>query len=158
MKNSTIATHLYPIQQRTMCWITTTNHQIALWVTEHVSTMWCAYLFAILAILGFPIGHDIPIIIGWFSTTFTQLVMLPLLLVVQSIFEERLIALLTRIVTDVEYLVQQRTLIPVQHTYAQHHHHYHMHLYKPEPHTQELVMLIQTKRSLFPLTVEEEVA
>ena len=30
------------------------NTQIAVWLTEHVGTMWTAYAFAILAIIGFP--------------------------------------------------------------------------------------------------------
>ena len=45
----------------------TLNDRLGLWVTRHVGTMWCAYLFALIALIslptvlkqaGFPIGFD----------------------------------------------------------------------------------------------------
>src|SRR6266566_9213704 len=58
------------------------NTQTAVWLTEHVGTMWTAYAFAVLAIIGLfaILGLLSPIVvllIAWLSQTFLQLVLLP---------------------------------------------------------------------------------
>lgn len=62
------------------------NRALAVRITRAVGTMWCAYLFAILALFGLPsalapggIG-----VVMWFSTTFLQLVLLSILAVGQQ--------------------------------------------------------------------------
>lgn len=62
------------------------NQWLAVSLTNGVGTMACAYLFMVLAILGFPgwqsSVHDL---IQWISQTFIQLVMLAVLAVAQRI-------------------------------------------------------------------------
>ena len=50
--------------------------------------MWCAYVFAILALISLPaaIGsHSAIIIVAWIAQTFLQLVLLPIIIVGQNI-------------------------------------------------------------------------
>lgn len=66
--------------------LATFNERLAVALTRSVSTMACAYLFAILAIIGFPGFHASPAqYVQWLSQTFIQLVMLSILAVGQSI-------------------------------------------------------------------------
>jgi uncharacterized membrane protein len=66
------------------------NTQLAVWLTEHVGTMWTAYAFAVLAIIGLfaILGLLSPIVvllISWVSQTFLQLVLLPVIMVGQNV-------------------------------------------------------------------------
>jgi uncharacterized membrane protein len=66
------------------------NTRIAVWLTEHVGTMWTAYAFAILAIIGLfaILGLLSPIVVllvAWLSQTFLQLVLLPVIMVGQNV-------------------------------------------------------------------------
>jgi hypothetical protein len=64
------------------------NQKIGLRITTSVGTMWCAYLFAILALISLPaaIASQSPIIIvAWIAQTFLQLVLLPIIIVGQNI-------------------------------------------------------------------------
>jgi hypothetical protein len=62
------------------------NEWLALKITKGVATMWCAYIFAILAVLGFPYGStSIPQYVQWFSQTFIQLTMLSIIMVGQDL-------------------------------------------------------------------------
>jgi hypothetical protein len=62
------------------------NGKIALILTKSVGTMWCAYAFAILAIIGFPIGSASPRdYVVWLSQTFIQLTMLSVIMVGQNL-------------------------------------------------------------------------
>ena len=50
--------------------------------------MWCAYLFAFLALISLPAAiqsHDPIIIVAWIAQTFLQLVLLPIIIVGQNI-------------------------------------------------------------------------
>ena len=71
------------------------NAWLAVTITRGVGTMWCAYLFTLLAILGFPgltfdngvqlvaaTPHDY---VQWISTTFLQLVLLAVIMVGQNV-------------------------------------------------------------------------
>lgn len=63
------------------------NDKLAVLITKAVGTMPCAYIFAILAILGMP-GLFSPFVaqwIQWVSQTFIQLVMLSILMVGQRL-------------------------------------------------------------------------
>jgi hypothetical protein len=64
------------------------NTRIALAVTKSVGSMWCAYLFAALALISLPAaiksGNSI-IIISWVAQTFLQLVLLPIIIVGQNV-------------------------------------------------------------------------
>jgi hypothetical protein len=62
------------------------NNWLGLKITNGVATMYCAYLFAIIALVGFPYGsHDPKVIIQWFAQEFLQLVLLSIILVGQKI-------------------------------------------------------------------------
>ena len=62
------------------------NQKLAITLTKAVGTMACAYIFAILAIIGFPGLQATPTQwVQWISQTFIQLVMLSVIMVGQSI-------------------------------------------------------------------------
>lgn len=59
---------------------TSFNDKIALTVTRWLGSMWAAYLFLLLAILGFPGLHaTLPVYVQWTSQTLVQLVALAVL-------------------------------------------------------------------------------
>jgi hypothetical protein len=64
------------------------NGRVALILTTAVGTMWCAYAFAILALVALPdalaSGSALPLI-QWLSQTFIQLVMLSVIMVGQKV-------------------------------------------------------------------------
>lgn len=64
------------------------NGRVALTLTTVVGTMWCAYAFAVLALVALPaaIGSgNLQTMISWISQTFIQLVMLSVIMVGQNI-------------------------------------------------------------------------
>ena len=61
------------------------NGKIALALTNGVGTMWCAYLFAIVALMALPFVHTPLQLIQWISQTFIQLVMLSVIMVGQGV-------------------------------------------------------------------------
>ena len=64
------------------------NTQVAVKITKSVGSMWCAYVFAVIALISLPSairsGEPI-IIIGWIAQTFLQLVLLPIIIVGQNV-------------------------------------------------------------------------
>lgn len=64
------------------------NNRLAVGITRAVGSMWCAYLFAIIALISFPAAistHDPIIIVAWIAQTFLQLVLLPIIIVGQNV-------------------------------------------------------------------------
>ena len=64
------------------------NRRVGLGITTSVGTMWCAYAFALLALVSLPAAissHSPIIIIAWIAQTFLQLVLLPVIIVGQNI-------------------------------------------------------------------------
>jgi hypothetical protein len=64
------------------------NGQVAVLVTGVVGTMWCAYAFAVLALVALPsaIKAGDPLqLVQWISQTFLQLVLLSVIIVGQNI-------------------------------------------------------------------------
>ncbi len=64
------------------------NTRLAVVITKSVGSMWCAYLFGLLALISLPdaIGTHSPIIIvAWIAQTFLQLVLLPIIIVGQNV-------------------------------------------------------------------------
>jgi hypothetical protein len=64
------------------------NGRVALTLTTIVGTMWCAYAFAVLALVALPSAlsdGSLLAIIQWISQTFIQLVMLSVIMVGQNI-------------------------------------------------------------------------
>jgi hypothetical protein len=63
------------------------NAWLAVKITDGVGTMWCAYVFAVIALIGLPAalrpgGEGI---IAWIAQTFLQLVLLSIIIVGQNI-------------------------------------------------------------------------
>jgi hypothetical protein len=64
------------------------NAHIALIITGIVGTMWCAYVFTIIALISLPSAlksANLLIIIAWIAQTFLQLVLLPIIIVGQNV-------------------------------------------------------------------------
>lgn len=64
------------------------NTRIAVTVTKTVGSMWCAYAFALLALISFPAAissHEPITIVAWIAQTFLQLVLLPIIIVGQNV-------------------------------------------------------------------------
>lgn len=64
------------------------NTKLAAKITSGVSTMWCAYLFAAIALISLPAAiksHDLITIVGWVAQTFLQLVLLSIIMVGQNV-------------------------------------------------------------------------
>ncbi len=67
--------------------ITRFNTYIGVKITDAVGTMWCAYLFAALALVSLPeaIKGGTAMLIAWIAQTFIQLVLLSIIMVGQKI-------------------------------------------------------------------------
>jgi hypothetical protein len=64
------------------------NSRVGLAITVVVGTMWCAYVFTILALISLPSAiktGDTIVIVAWIAQTFLQLVLLPIIIVGQNI-------------------------------------------------------------------------
>ena len=63
------------------------NDWLAIHITKVVGTMWCAYAFAILALISLPaaIKGGTATLISWIAQTFLQLVLLSIIMVGQNI-------------------------------------------------------------------------
>lgn len=63
------------------------NRKIAEKITAAVSTMWCAYIFAAIALISLPAAirsGDALVIVAWVAQTFLQLVLLSIIMVGQD--------------------------------------------------------------------------
>lgn len=64
------------------------NSRFALLITVAVGSMWCAYIFALLAFVSLPSvlkQGDMIVIVAWIAQTFIQLVLLPVIIVGQNL-------------------------------------------------------------------------
>jgi hypothetical protein len=64
------------------------NTSLAIKITKAVGSMWCAYAFAIIALVSLPaaiMSGNMIIIVSWIAQTFFQLVLLPVILVGQNV-------------------------------------------------------------------------
>jgi hypothetical protein len=64
------------------------NRRVAEKITAFVSTMWCAYIFAVIALISLPAAirtGDVVIIVAWIAQTFLQLVLLSIIMVGQQV-------------------------------------------------------------------------
>ena len=66
------------------------NTALGVRITEAVGTMWCAYLFAALALVSLPqaINGGTATLVAWIAQTFIQLVLLSIIMVGQKIAGE----------------------------------------------------------------------
>lgn len=63
------------------------NGRIALFITNAVGTMWCAYIFGGIALISLPsaIEGGVSTLIAWIAQTFLQLVLLSVIMVGQKV-------------------------------------------------------------------------
>ena len=63
------------------------NGRLALLITSAVSTMWCAYIFAAIALISLPaaVHGGTATLISWIAQTFLQLVLLSVIMVGQKV-------------------------------------------------------------------------
>jgi hypothetical protein len=64
------------------------NRRMAEKITSFVSTMWCAYIFAAIALISLPAAiksGDVVVIVAWVAQTFLQLVLLSIIMVGQQV-------------------------------------------------------------------------
>ncbi|HEX4096835.1 MAG TPA: hypothetical protein VHX64_08905 [Caulobacteraceae bacterium] len=63
------------------------NGKIAVIITDAVGTMWCAYIFGIIALISLPqsIQGGVATLIAWIAQTFLQLVLLSVIMVGQKV-------------------------------------------------------------------------
>jgi uncharacterized membrane protein len=95
------------------------NTRLAVGITKIVGSMWCAYIFALLAIISLPAAinsHNTITIVGWIAQTFLQLVLLPIIIVGQNV---QAAASDARAESDHETLVSIHTLTVEVHEIAQ---------------------------------------
>ena len=95
------------------------NTWVAVKVTKSVGSMWCAYVFAAIALISLPAAissQQAIIIVGWIAQTFLQLVLLPIIIVGQNVQAEASDA---RAESDHETLISIHTLTSEVHTIAE---------------------------------------
>jgi hypothetical protein len=81
------------------------NAAFGLKMTVLVGTMWCAYVFALIAFVSLPSTiqqHSATVLVLWLSSEFIQLVLLPLIIVGQNIQSRAADARATKTFEDVE--------------------------------------------------------
>src|SRR4051794_709784 len=67
------------------------NKWLAVKITKGVGTMWCAYIFAALALVSLPAAiqtRNPVVMVSWLSQTFLQLVLLSIIIVGQQVLSE----------------------------------------------------------------------
>src|SRR5438552_2115445 len=84
------------------------NNRLALKITSIVGTMWCAYAFAILALISLPeaVKSGTSALIAWIAQTFLQLVLLSIIMVGQKVAAEKSDRQLEQTYMDAEALLQ----------------------------------------------------
>jgi hypothetical protein len=83
------------------------NNRLAVKITNVVGTMWCAYAFAILALISLPqaVQSGTSALIAWIAQTFLQLVLLSIIMVGQKVAAEKSDAQLDQTYRDAEALL-----------------------------------------------------
>lgn len=84
------------------------NSKLAVKITNIVGTMWCAYAFAILALISFPAALEAgtATLVAWFAQTFLQLVLLSIIMVGQKVAAAKSDKQLEQTYYDAEALLQ----------------------------------------------------
>lgn len=83
------------------------NNRVAVIITNAVGTMWCAYVFAIIAFISLPdaIQAGRSALIAWIAQTFLQLVLLSIIMVGQKVASEKSDQQLEQTYKDAEALL-----------------------------------------------------
>jgi len=95
------------------------NTWVAVKVTKSVGSMWCAYVFAAIALISLPSAiksGSALVIVGWVAQTFLQLILLPIIIVGQNVLAAASDA---RAESDHETLISIHTITAEVHTIAE---------------------------------------
>ena len=86
------------------------NGWLATVITNAVGTMWCAYLFAVIAFISLPsaIAGGTATFIAWLAQTFVQLVLLSIIMVGQKVSAEASDKQALQTYTDAESLLKMQ--------------------------------------------------
>lgn len=88
------------------------NARFAVWLTKHVGTMACAYLFAVIGICGlvgaFTNNTSLVLIFGSISSYFLQLVLLPVILVGGNVLNRK-----QELQADEDFLINQKSFTEI---------------------------------------------
>jgi hypothetical protein len=89
------------------------NARFGLWITVVVGTMWCAYLFTLIALVALPdaVKQGTYFIVVWLSSSFLQLVLLPIIIVGQNIQAKAADKRAEETYQDAEAVLQEATQI-----------------------------------------------
>ncbi len=84
------------------------NNRLAVSITNIVGTMWCAYAFAVLALISLPeaVRSGTSALVAWLAQTFLQLVLLSIIMVGQKVAAEKSDRQLEQTYLDAEALLQ----------------------------------------------------
>lgn len=84
------------------------NSWLAVKITSIVGTMWCAYAFAVLALVSLPeaVKSGTAALVAWVAQTFLQLVLLSIIMVGQKVAAEKSDKQLEQTYFDAEALLQ----------------------------------------------------
>lgn len=84
------------------------NNRLAVIITNFVGTMWCAYAFALIALISLPdaFKSGTSALIAWIAQTFLQLVLLSIIMVGQKVASEKSDRQLEQTYLDAEALLQ----------------------------------------------------
>lgn len=69
----------------------TFNDKFAVWIATHVGSMYCFYLFNVIAFLSAKAAfqtHDLVPIVNWISSNWIQLILLPAIMVAQNVAQK----------------------------------------------------------------------
>ncbi len=67
------------------------NDKFAVWIATHVGSMYCFYLFNVIALLSAKsafMTHDLVPIVNWISSNWIQLILLPAIMVAQNVAQK----------------------------------------------------------------------
>jgi hypothetical protein len=67
------------------------NDKFAVWIATHVGSMYCFYLFNVIALLSAKSAfgtHDLVPIVNWISSNWIQLILLPAIMVAQNVAQK----------------------------------------------------------------------
>lgn len=67
------------------------NDKFAIWIATHVGSMYCFYLFNVIALLSAKsafMTHDLVPIVNWISSNWIQLILLPAIMVAQNVAQK----------------------------------------------------------------------
>lgn len=84
------------------------NNKLAVKITNVVGTMWCAYAFAVLALISLPeaLKTGTSALVAWIAQTFLQLVLLSIIMVGQKVAAQKSDRQLEQTYLDAEALLQ----------------------------------------------------